>query len=233
MSSSNRLGARVGSIIDQGLRAHMQRVYMYMAFGLMLTGGVAYYIASQPRIFIAITQSGMYWLFFIAMLAIPLTIGMGIQKLSAQTAQILFWLYAAIMGVSMAFVLLAYTGESVARIFLITSGTFGGMSLYGYTTSKDLTSWGSFLFMGLWGVILAAVVNLFLQSSGLQFALSVMSVVVFTGLTAYDTQLICRMYTNSLSAEEKSKQAILGALKLYLDFINMFWALLRLFGDRR
>jgi FtsH-binding integral membrane protein len=156
-----------------------------------------------------------------------------IQHIQASTAQALFWVYAALMGVSMATIFLAYTGNSIARVFFITAGTFAAMSLYGYTTKRDISGWGSFLFMGLIGIIVASLVNLFLGSPALQFAISVIGVLVFTGLTAYDTQQIKEMYYELDAADVATRKAIMGALSLYLNFINMFVMLLQLFGATR
>lgn len=219
--------------IHQGLRAYLQYVYAYMGMGLGLTGLVAFFIASTPALYVPLFQSPLIWLFIFAPMGIAFYFGMAVNRIRLQTARTLFWLYAALMGVSLSSIFLVYTGESIARIFLVTACTFGGMSLYGYTTQRDLSSWGSFFFMGLLGVILASLVNLFFQSSALQFALSVMTVLIFTGLTAYDTQTIRNAYDETLPLEMQGKRAIFGALQLYLDFINIFLALLRLFGDRR
>jgi FtsH-binding integral membrane protein len=156
-----------------------------------------------------------------------------ISKMSVSTAQITFWLFASIMGLSLASVFIEFTQTSIARVFFITAGTFGAMSLYGYTTKRDLTKLGGFLFMGLIGIILASIVNIFVGSSALQFAISVIGVLVFVGLTAYDTQNIKNMYYGGDSEEIGSKKALMGALKLYLDFINLFILLLQLFGQRR
>ena len=153
--------------------------------------------------------------------------------MQASTAQTLFWVYAGLMGLSLSFIFIVYTGTSIARVFFITAGTFAGMSLYGYTTKRDLSGWGSFLFMGLIGVIIASVVNMFLQSTVMHFVISVIGVLVFVGLTAYDTQAIKNIYSESDSDEVYSKKAVMGALRLYLDFINLFIMLLRLFGSRR
>ncbi len=219
--------------VDQGLRAYMQKVFAMMGLGLVLSGGVAYFVASTPALFIPLLTTNLKWVVLIATFAIPLTLGMGINRLKASTAQALFWAYAALMGITCAGICLAFTSESIARVFLVTACMFGGMCLYGYTTKKDLTAWGSFLFMGLFGLIIASVVNLFIGSSPLQMALSVVSVIVFTGLTAYDVQMIRSFYHSGMSAEAETKAATFGALHLYLDFVNIFFALLRLFGDRR
>jgi FtsH-binding integral membrane protein len=230
---STSAASNPSDLIHAGLRSYLQRVYMYMGMGLGFTALVAFFIASTPSIHVPLFQSGLMWLFIFAPLGIALFFTSSIRGMRAQTAQILFWTYTALMGVSLSSIALIYTGESIARIFLITSCTFCGMSLYGYTTQKDLSSFSSFLFMGLLGVILASLVNLFMQSSALQFALSVMTVLIFTGLTAYDTQKIRDMYDASLPEETQTKMALMGALQLYLDFLNIFLALLRLFGDRR
>jgi FtsH-binding integral membrane protein len=166
-------------------------------------------------------------------LAFVLALSFGINKMQASTAQTVFWAFAAVMGLSLANIFLLYTGASITRVFFITAGTFAGMSLYGYTTKRDLTGMGSFLMMGLIGIIIASVVNMFLASSALHFVISVVGVLIFVGLTAYDTQKIKSMYLEADVAEVMSKKVIMGALTLYLDFINLFVMLLRLFGDRR
>ncbi|MDA1090524.1 MAG: Bax inhibitor-1/YccA family protein [Proteobacteria bacterium] len=228
--------------IDAGLRAYMLRVYNYMASGLALTGIVAYATANTPALmslFYTASPQGFAqptMLAYIAMfspLAFILALSFGINKMQASTAQAVFWGFAAVMGLSLSHIFLSFTGSSIARVFFITSGTFAGMSLYGYTTKKDLTGLGSFLFMGLIGLIIASIVNMFLQSSAMQFVISVVGVLIFVGLTAYDTQKIKSMYAEADGSETASKKAIMGALTLYLDFINLFMMLLRLFGDRR
>ncbi len=226
--------------IDEGLRAHMLRVYNYMGIGLALTGAVAWAVANTSfgTIFFDFTENGMGltalgWVAFLAPLALVFVFSFGMQRMSFGTAQLVFWVYAALMGVSLAPILLIYTGASVARVFFVSAAMFGAMSLYGYTTKRDLTQWGSLLFMGLIGIVLASVVNLFLGSPGLSFAISVIGVIVFVGLTAYDTQKIKEMYVVSDDGSIAGKKAIMGALQLYLDFINLFIMLMRLFGDRR
>jgi hypothetical protein len=223
--------AEVGAI-DEGLRAYMLRVYNYMMFGLALTGGVAYAVASVPAIQNAIFGSGLMWLFILAPIGLVLLLSFRIHKMSFASAQLTYWAYAALNGIALSTIFLAYTGESVARVFFITAATFGALSLYGYTTKKDLSGWGSFLFMGLIGIIIAAVVNMFIASSALQFAISVIGVLVFAGLTAYDTQQIKQMYYAVDDSEIAGKKAIMGALRLYLDFLNMFIMLMQLFGNR-
>ena len=228
--------------IDVGLREYMLRIYNYMASGLALTGIVAYGAANTPAVLnmlYAIGPNGvaqptmLAWIVMLSPLGFILALSFGINKMKASTAQAVFWGFSAVMGLSLAHIFLAYTGTSIARVFFITAGTFAGMSLYGYTTKKDLTGWGSFLFMGLIGIIIASIVNMFLQSSAMQFVISVIGVLVFVGLTAYDTQKIKNMYSAVDGSETASKKAIMGALTLYLDFINLFLMLLRLFGDRR
>lgn len=217
---------------DEGLHSYMQRVYNYMAGGLGFTGIVAFLTASSPAMLQAIYGTPLQWVVMLAPLGFVLFLSFKIQSMSMQTAQITFWAFAAAMGLSISYIFLAYTGASIARIFFITAGVFGGMSLYGYTTKRDLTGMGSFLIMGLIGIIIASIVNLFLQSSGLQFAVSILAVLIFTGLTAYDTQRIKQMYYQ-IGESQLGKAAIMGALALYLDFINLFIQLLHLFGQRR
>ncbi len=228
--------------IDAGLREYMLRVYNYMASALSLTGIIAYATANTPALislFYATSPEGFLqptMLAYIAMfspLAFVLALSFGINKMSATMAQGVFWAFAGVMGLSLSHIFLSYTGTSIARVFFITSGTFAAMSLYGYTTKKDLTGLGSFLFMGLIGIIIASVVNMFLQSSAMQFVISVIGVLIFVGLTAYDTQKIKNMYSEIDGSETATKKAIMGALTLYLDFINLFLMLLRLFGERR
>jgi FtsH-binding integral membrane protein len=215
----------------------MLRVYNYMAGGVAITGLVAYFfsnmLASNEQLFYAVYGSPLKWVIIFAPVAFAFFFGMRIHAMAAATAQILFWAFSVLMGLSLAWIFLAYTGESIARVFFISAGMFGAMSLYGYTTKRDLTSWGSFLFMGVIGLLLAMIVNLFLQSSALGFAISVIGVLVFTGLTAYDTQKIKEMYSEYDEAGTMTKKAILGAFNLYLDFINLFIMLLRLMGVAR
>lgn len=216
---------------SEGLRAYMLSVYNYMALGLGLTGGVALLVVSSPALLNAIMP--MMLLFIIAPVALVFFLSFKINTMKYTTAQAVFWLYAALNGVAFSTIFLAYTYESIARVFFITAGMFAAMSLYGYTTKKDLTAMGSFLFMGLIGLIIASLVNLFWPSGMLQFMISVAGVIIFTGLTAYDTQSIKEAYTEGSSTEVAGKRAIFGALRLYLDFINLFLMMLRLMGDRR
>ena len=231
---------------DEGLRAYMLRVYNYMASGLALTGIVAVVIAqmsvnlNDAGQIVSVTELGntlfntpLKWLVMLAPLGLVFYLSAKLHSMSFSTAQTTFWIYAGLMGVSMATIFIAFTGASIARVFFISAGTFAAMSLYGYTTKKDLSKFGSFLIMGLIGIIIASLVNIFLQSSALHFAISVIGVLVFIGLTAYDTQNIKNEYADYHDEETSGKLAISGALRLYLDFINLFIMLLHLFGDRR
>jgi uncharacterized protein len=227
---------------DEGLRSYMLGVYNYMASALALTGIMAYAGANVPVLMNALYRfdgthmslSGLGWLVAFAPLAFVFGIGMGINRLSVGAAQGLFWGFAAVMGLSLSSLFFVYTGQSLVRVFFITAILFGSMSMWGYTTKRDLTSMGHFLIMGVWGILIASIVNIFLQSSALQFAVSVVGVVAFTGLTAYDTQKIKGMYYQTMGdATSAAKSSILGALNLYLDFINLFVMLLRFFGERK
>lgn len=228
------------SEIDLGLKAYMNKVYSFMAFGLALTGALAHLTSSLAFDFstntmtsfgAAIYTSPLAFIIMLSPLAFIIALNVGVAKMKESTLQILFWAFAAVMGVSLSSIFIQYTGESVARVFFITAGAFGGLSLYGYTTKKDLSGWGSFLFIGLIGILLASIVNMFMQSTGLQFAISAIGVLVFAGLTAYDTQRIKAMYYDGYGQE--GKKAIMGALSLYLNFINLFIMLIQLFGQRR
>ncbi len=229
---------RTGSaaVIDEGLRSYMLKVYNYMGAGLVITGLVAFFTSqwavSSPENAQLLYGSPLAWVIMLSPLAFVLVLSFGINKLSASSAQLIFWAFAAVMGLSLSSIFLVYTGASIAKVFFITAATFGAMSLYGYTTKRDLTGWGNFLFMGLIGIIIASVVNIFLGSSMLDFAISVIGVLVFVGLTAYDTQKIKESYSDAFGAEVLAKGAIMGALSLYLDFINLFMMLLHLFGNR-
>ena len=230
------------TVVNEGLRQYLMKVFNYMAGGLCITALVSWLMISNPsilRIFYNITPqgaslSGFGWLAFLAPLVIVFAFGWVINRGTAAQVKGVFWLYSALMGVSLCPILLLYTGESITRVFLITAATFGAMSLYGYTTKRDLSGMGSFLFMGLIGIIIASLVNaFFLKSTGMSYAISFISVLVFTGLTAYDIQNIKAMYVDYEDSETASKKAIAGALSLYLDFINLFLNLLRIMGDRR
>ncbi|ADZ68875.1 Bax inhibitor-1/YccA family protein [Polymorphum gilvum] len=234
-------GSYADAGIDQGLRAYMLGVYNYMTLGLAITGLVAMatvYFAIDTAtgglttFGLAIYASPLKWVIMLAPLAMVFFLSFRIQSMSASAAQTTFWIYAALMGASLSSIFLVYTGGSIARVFFITAASFGALSLFGYTTKKDLSAWGSFLFMGLIGIVLASLVNIFLASSALQFAVSVIGVLVFAGLTAYDTQQIKEMYYEGDGHEATTKKSVMGALRLYLDFINMFLMLLQLFGNR-
>ena len=228
----NAARADVGQI-DAGLRQYMLSVYNYMAGGLALTGIVAFLISTSPSLQMTIWGSPLRYVAMFAPVAVVLFFSFRIQKMSFAAAQGTYWLYAALMGLSLSFIFLAYTHTSIARVFFITAGTFAATSLYGYTTRRDLTGFGSFLMMGLIGIILASIVNIFLASTALEFAISVIGVLVFVGLTAYDTQKIKEWYAAADDGATMGKKAIYGALNLYLDFINLFLMLLRLFGTSR
>lgn len=226
--------------IDIGLRSYMQKVYNFMAGGLCLTAAFAWIVANTSliNIFFNITPqgatlSGFGWITFIAPLIMVFAFGWVVNSGTANQVKLLFWCYAAIMGISLTPIFLLYTNSSLVRVFLITAGSFGALSLYGYTTKKDLTGFGSFLYMGLFGLIIALIVNIFLKSSGLDWALSFIGVGIFSGLTAYDSQRIRSIYTYADNDETTTKKALTGALSLYLDFINLFLYLLRFLGDRR
>lgn len=221
-----------GVAVDAGLRAFMLRVYNYMAGGLAVTGIVAY-IAAASGFYQSIAATPLIWVVMLAPLGFVLVLSFGIERMSAGTAALLFWIYAAVMGLSLGGIFLVFTGVSIARVFFITAATFGAMSLYGYVTKSDLSRFGSFLMMGLIGVVIASLVNIFLASSTLQFVISIIGVIVFVGLTAYDTQRIKEMYLEADMEETAGKKAIMGALALYLDFINLFMIFLQLFGQRR
>jgi FtsH-binding integral membrane protein len=245
-----RTGYRTDQVaIDAGLRAYMIRVYNYMTAGVALTGLVAwfaYQAAGGDAIQVvgghitglntfgqAIFHGPLMWLFILAPLGLVMLLSFGINRLSASTALTLFFVYAGVLGISLASIFLIYTGASITRVFFISAATFGAMSLYGYTTKRDLTAVGSFMFMGLIGIIIASLVNIFLQSSALYWAISVIGVLIFVGLTAYDTQNIKEIYSPMDDGTVAGRKAVMGALRLYLDFINLFLMLLRLFGDRR
>jgi len=231
--------------IDAGLRAHMIRVYNYMAGAVALTGVVAWLTFSMATTTtatgaLALTPLGqalfgspLMWVLVLAPLALVFFISFRIDRLQAGTAWTLFMVYAGLLGISLATIFLVYTNASITRVFFISAASFGALSLYGYTTQRNLSAIGSFLIMGLIGVIIASLVNLFLQSSAMHFIISVVGVLVFAGLTAWDTQKIKEMYDVNDDGTVAGRKAVMGALTLYLDFINLFLMLLRLFGDRR
>jgi FtsH-binding integral membrane protein len=244
-----RTAAADAAAVDAGLRSYMLRVYNWMASGLLLTGIVAYVIASTPELMnlfwqVGRTPSGarvvsptiLGWAAMLSPLAFVLVLSFGINRLSKTAAQTLFWLFAAAMGASLSNIFLRYTGQSIASTFFITSAMFAGISLYGYTTKADLTRMGSFMMMGLIGIILAMLVNIFLASPALAFAISIIGVVVFVGLTAWDTQRIKNDYIQYAYAEGTEiagKRSVMDALALYLNFVNLFQLLLSLLGNRQ
>lgn len=232
--------AQTGEMIDQGLRAYMLKVYNLMALGLAITGVAAYLgfnFAVQDG---QLTQFGellfrspLRWVVILAPLAVVLFLSFRINRMSVAAAQTTFWAYAALVGLSLSSIFLVYTGQSVVQTFFVTAASFGALSLYGYTTKRDLSAMGSFLMMGLFGVIIASIVNIFLASSALQFAISVIGVLIFAGLTAYDTQRIKELYYEADDVAVAGRKAIMGALTLYLDFINLFMFLLQFMGNRK
>jgi FtsH-binding integral membrane protein len=237
----------VADTMDTGLRAHMLRVYNYMAGALALTGVVAYGVANTPALLNLIyhqvmTANGVAlqptvplgWIVILAPLAMVFFLSFRIMQMSQAAAQATFWAYAAMVGASLASILIVYTGASVAMTFFVTAGTFGAMSLWGYTTKRDLTGFGNFLFMGLIGILLASLANFFFKSPAMDFVISVLGVLIFTGLTAWDTQKIKNTYyAVGGDVAVAGKAAIMGALALYLDFLNIFLFLLRFLGNRR
>ncbi len=243
-SMYGRTGVATQAEIDAGLRQYMLKVYNYMTIGMLLTAVVALAVTQVPaisQIFYKTVQVGAYtatqltilgWIALFAPLVMVFFLSARIHKMSASAAQTTFWVYAGLVGLSLAPILAVYTGMSVAKVFFMTAGMFGAMSLYGYTTKRDLSKMGSFLFMGLIGIVIAMVVNIFLKSPALHFAISVIGVLIFVGLTAFDTQKIKEMYNQVDDSEMMGKKAIMGALTLYLDFLNMFIFLLMLFGNR-
>jgi len=252
---SNRIirgQAAEAGVIDAGLRAYMLRVYNYMLVGLVLTGLTAYGVYStattaDPAAAVATLKNGvmltsfgvtlyttpLQWLFMLAPLGAVIYINARLRRMSVGGAQSAFWIFAGLMGVSFSTIFVVYAASSIAQVFFITAAAFGGLSLYGYTTKRDLSPIGSFLIMGVWGLMIAVVVNMFLQSPMMMWVISVIGVGVFAGLTAYDTQRIKNMYQASDDGTLAGKKSIMGALALYLDFINMFIFLLQLVGNRR
>ncbi|MBO0661554.1 Bax inhibitor-1/YccA family protein [Jiella sp. MQZ9-1] len=247
MRSVPAAGARTD--IDVGLRNYMLKVYNLMAGGLALTGIAAYALYAmsvtteptayqvRPDLFLTdlgytVFVSPLKWVLMLAPLAMVFFLSFRVHKMSVQAAQATFWAYAGMVGLSLSTIFLVYTQESITQVFFITAAAFGALSLWGYTTKRDISGWGSFLFMGVIGIILASIVNIFLASSALHFAVSVIGVLVFAGLTAYDTQQIKEMYYEGDGSAVMGRKAVMGALRLYLDFINMFLFLLQLFGNR-
>ncbi|HWI87363.1 MAG TPA: Bax inhibitor-1/YccA family protein [Sphingomonas sp.] len=230
------VGTRTASY-DAGLRSYMLSVYNYMASGVLLTGIVALLFANSPYMSLLFTPegraSGLGWIVMLAPLGVVFALSFGINRMSETAAKALFWTYAVLMGLSLSTVLLVYTGTSVAQTFFATAAAFAGLSLWGYTTKKDLSGFGTFLIMGVVGILVASLLNLFFQSNALALVISIFGVLLFAGLTAYDTQRIKSMYFHVQGTDFAGKSVVMGALTLYLDFINMFLFLLRLFGDRR
>ena len=242
----SKVASTEAHVIDEGLRAYMLKVYNYMASGIFLTGAISLLlfklsvvmasdgsITGLTEIGNVLYNSALMWIVMLAPLGVVVYMSFGIRKMSVAKAQMVFWIFAALMGASLSSIFLVYTGTSITRVFFITAGTFGAMSIFGYTTKRDLTKLGSFLMMGLIGIIIASIVNIFMKSTMMYFMISILGVLIFVGLTAYDTQKIKNMYLVSDSGEIMGKKAVMGALTLYLDFINLFIMLLRLFGQRR
>ena len=229
--------AQTGTEIDEGLRAYMLRVYNLMAMGLAITGVTAWgtfqLAMSNPAFANLIYASPLRWVLMLAPLALVFFLGFRIHTMSVSAAQTTFWAYAALLGASLSTIFIVFTGASIVQTFFISATAFGALSLYGYTTKRDLTAMGSFLIMGVVGILIASLVNIFLQSSALQFAISAIGVVAFAGLTAYDTQKIKDMYFEGDDDVTGGRKAIMGALNLYLDFVNLFMFMLQFLGDRR
>jgi uncharacterized protein len=217
---------------DAGLRSYMLSVYNYMASGVLLTGIVALLFASSG-LAEQVLSTPLRWLIMLAPLGFVMAMSFGLNRMSTSTLQILFWSFATAMGLSMSSIFLVYTGVSIAQTFFAVAAGFAGLSLWGYTTKKDLSGWGTFLIMGVVGLLIAMLINFFLQSPAMQLAISAIGVLLFAGLTAYDTQRIKSMYAYVAGTDMMGKTVIMGALSLYLDFINMFMFLLQFMGDRR
>ena len=217
---------------DTGLRAHMLKIYNYMASGVLLTGIVALLTASTGLVY-TLMQGPLMWLVILSPLAIVFAMSFGANKFSTTTLQAMFWGFATLMGLSLSTIFVVYTGESIAATFFATAGAFAGLSLFGYTTKKDLSGFGSFLIMGVVGLIIASLLNMWMQSAALHWGISFLGVLIFAGLTAYDTQRLKQQYFHLRGTEFAGKAIVLGALSLYLDFINMFLFLLRFMGQSR
>ncbi|MEZ5912708.1 MAG: Bax inhibitor-1/YccA family protein [Paracoccaceae bacterium] len=231
---STSAGTRAAQI-DEGLRAHMNKVYGLMSIGMVLTGAVAWAVGTNDAMLAAIFGSPLKWVVMFAPLIVVFAFGAMINRMSSAAAQLVFYGFAALMGLSISYIFAVYTGVSIAQTFLVTAIAFAGLSLYGYTTKKDLSGMGTFLLMGLIGLIVASIVNIFLASGAVAFAISVIGVLIFAGLTAYDTQNIKNAYIAHAQHGDQewlAKSAIMGALNLYLDFLNMFMFLLQFLGNR-
>jgi len=224
--------ASSGVLFDAGLRQHMLGIYNHMALGLAVTGLVALGVASSPALYGPIFGTPLKWVAMLAPLAFVFFLSFRIERMTIGSARLAFYAFAAVMGVSMASIFLAFTGTSVARTFFIAASMFLGVSLWGYTTKRDLTGWSTFLFMGLIGVVMASLVNLFLASSTLQLVVSFAGIIIFTGLTAWDTQRAKSDYLAFAGTPHAEKLGIMGALSLYLNFVNLFQLLLTFFGQR-
>ncbi|MFA7432460.1 MAG: Bax inhibitor-1/YccA family protein [Gemmobacter sp.] len=234
------VGARAAQI-DEGLRAHMNKVYGLMSVGMLLTAGVSWAVGTTPELLaifrdpVTLSPNLLGWVVMFAPLIMVFAFGGLINRISVAGAQLFFYAFAAVMGLSLSWIFAVFTGISIAQTFLVTAIAFAGLSLYGYTTKKDLSGWGTFLMMGVIGLIVAMVINIFLQSPAIMFAVSILGVLIFAGLTAYDTQSIKNEYLHHTmhgDQEWLGKSAIMGALRLYLDFINMFMFLLQFMGSR-
>lgn len=230
--NSPAYGTMNAALFDEGLRQHMLRVYNYMGLGLVITGLVAFIVGTTPELYGPLFSTPLKWVVMLAPLAFVFFFSFKMQTMSAASAQTTFYVFSAVMGLSLASVFLVFTGASIARTFFIAATMFGATSLYGYVTKRDLSKFGSFLMMGLIGVVIASIVNIFLGSSALQFAVSVIGVLVFTGLTAWDTQNIKEQYAENAGIEANQKLAVFGALSLYLNFVNIFQLLLSLTGQQ-
>ena len=233
--NQNRFGGMSqasAAALDEGLRQHMLRVFNYMGLGLVVTGLVAFIVGTTPALYVPIFSSPLMWVVMLAPLAFVFFFSFKMHSMSASSAQMTFWAFCAVMGLSLASVFLVFTGASIARTFFIAATMFGATSLYGYVTKRDLAKFGSFMIMGLIGVMIASIVNIFLGSSALQFAVSVIGIVVFVGLTAWDTQNIKEQYADNFDQESQQKLAVFGALSLYLNFVNIFQLLLNFTGQR-
>ncbi len=233
--NQNRFGGMrqaSAAALDEGLRQHMLRVFNYMGLGLVVTGLVAFIVGTTPALYVPIFSTPLKWVVMLAPLAFVFFFSFKMHSMSASSAQMTFWAFCAVMGLSLASVFLVFTGASIARTFFIAATMFGATSLYGYVTKQDLAKFGSFMIMGLIGVMIASIVNIFLGSSALQFAVSVIGIVVFVGLTAWDTQNIKEQYADNFDQESQQKLAVFGALSLYLNFVNIFQLLLNFTGQR-
>jgi len=217
---------------DAGLRSYMLSIYNYMASGVLLTGVVALLFANSPFV-VPVLSSPLRWVIMLAPLGFVMVLSFGINRLSTFAAQALFWAFAVAMGLSLSSIFLVYTGASIAQTFFASAASFAGLSLYGYTTKKDLSGFGTFLIMGVVGLLVASLINIFLQSSVMSLIISGVGVLLFAGLTVYDTQKIKSLYFQIAGSDMLGKSVVMGALTLYLDFINMFMFLLRFMGDRR